>query len=442
MQNDAPFLNPRRDLKELDRRIAPDVLPPNEEAEPIFILGSVRSGTSVMVNAVKKGAGIPGYNEGNIAALMQHLLDKVEEFFRKLAPEYLELTDHHHIGNVDPGALEIYIQNYFMDLYDRYLGKGQWVDKSPDSYLFAPMIRSAPRLLEMFPRAKFVMCIRRGIENVMSRMSKFSHVPFGYQCRSWAHTLEEWYKVKPLLGEERCLEIYQRDIAIDPQKVADDMQAFLGLSDAQNDGMMEVFTGRRYEQTRVAQEHREVPLDETPWAEGYRAAFVKWCHPMMKEAGFTLEGETFESKAPVRLFYPAALEAVRLHNVPEEEGFIKVGDTGMRLRPNAPGQPAAMVRYPSVFLKGQKEFRADITVENKSSDAVQFGFRIETEDSKDRVLAVQHELKGGASERWTAELPDLDGVYDLVISAKMADGAKSSADASATLSNVSLRRAD
>lgn len=426
---------------DLDRALQPDRRPPNVDAEPIFVLGSVRSGTSVTVQALKNGAGIPGHNEGNVAALMQRMLDQVEEYFRKLSDDYLSLPDHHTIANLRQEWLETLVINYFSDVYARFLGDGQWVDKSPDSYLFAPMVRSAPRMLEMFPKAKFIFCARRGIENILSRMKKFPHIPFGYQCRSWAHTFEEWGKVRDVIGRDRCLEVYQRDIAINPQKVARALQQFLALSDEQREGMVRVFTGRRYEQTQVAREHREISIEETPWDEGHRAAFIRWCHPMMKAAGFDLEGQTHELNVPIRLFYPRVEGAVELENVHPEYGFTEAENDALQLHPNDPGEPDAEVRYGTIPLDDHDEWHAEVVVYHPKGGPVRFGLRIEESGTRKVVVTDECDVTSpGEVTHWKASLPQLSGNHDVIISTRMGEGAKSAKNAWARFRSAQLRR--
>src|SRR6187455_1634095 len=60
---------------------------PASDAAPVFILGSVRSGTSAVVNAIKDGARLRGCTESNLASLMQQLLDTTEQFFRNLTED-------------------------------------------------------------------------------------------------------------------------------------------------------------------------------------------------------------------------------------------------------------------------------------------------------------------------------------------------------------------
>jgi Sulfotransferase family len=418
--------------------VAPVALPPNQ-AEPIFILGSVRSGTSVLVNALRQGAGINGYDECNVAALMERLTDVVREFYGNLSPAYLAAKDRHLIAALDPAAIETWIVNYFAAFLDVRMGRGQWVAKSPDSYLTAPMIRSSRRLATMFPKAKFIFCARRGIENVMSRVKKWPEIPFGYHCQSWAHTFEEWFKVRPAL-KGRELEVRQSDVALRPETVADDLKRFLGLSQEQRDGILRVFQGPRTEQLQLAQEHREIGLDETPWSGDHRAEFLDWCRPMMEAAGYGLRGRVGTAKTPLRVFYPKVPGAVELNNVNPEWGFVEIDDSTFQIHPNGPGGPPAEVRWPAIPLSGESRFAVELRLNHPDAPPVKFGLRVEKTGTREAVIAEEIELsERGSWERGEIAFSPLDGPHDVVLSTRVGEGAHSATYAWAQFRDAQLR---
>jgi len=218
------------------------------QALPVFIVGSVRSGTSAIMAALREGAQIPGFNEGVLAHLLPALLSVVREHYSKQHQKPMTM-----LGSVPEEFLATGIKNLFGKAFVETMGEARWLDKTPGG---ASIIAACPSLLEIFPNAKFVYCQRRGIENVLSRQSKFGG-DFEVHCQSWASTMEAWLEVSPQLGAA-ALAVDQRDMALEPDAVGGRLAAFLGLSQAQRDGIGEVLRGRRLEQTRARQD--DVPI--------------------------------------------------------------------------------------------------------------------------------------------------------------------------------------
>jgi hypothetical protein len=404
--------------------VAPAAFPASD-AEAVFILGSVRSGTSAVVNSLKDGARLRGWTESNLASLMQQLLDTTEQFFRNLTEDYLADKEHVLIATLDPGAIGTWIRNYFAAAYRLRLGSGRWVEKSPDSYLGAPMVRASPHLAEMFPRARFVFCIRRGIENVLSRQRKFPEVPFAYHCQSWADTIEEWHRVRDALGE-RAIEVRQRDIALAPAEVAEQLARFLDLSDEQRAGILAVFQGPRVEQTGAAEEQREIDLESTPWDDYQRADFVRFCGPAMLAAGFRVSASEQFGSEPIVLS-PRARDVVRLTNVRPENGFTEIDRDTFQLHPNDPGGPPAEVRWPAVQIDGKSRIVADVCLGHQASGPVIFEMRIER--PSDGFVCAVGSLEISEPLVWRhceKPLGGLAGTYDIVLSTRMGPGAATS----------------
>jgi hypothetical protein len=407
-----------------EKVVSPVPSPPSA-AEPIFILGSVRSGTSAMVNALREGARLPGHHEANVAPLMQMMIDVVDGYFSNLGPEYLAAKDAHLIASLDPKAIETWVRNYFAAVYETKMGPGRWISKSPDGYLHAPMVRASKLLAEMFPKAKFIFCLRRGIENVMSRQRKFPTVPFNFHCESWAHTIEEWLRVKPLLCD-RAIEVDQRDIATRPAKVANDLAAFLDLTEQQKKGVLRVFQGPRQEQTQTPQEHRELDLDDTPWSEEQRQEFLHHCLPAMKAAGFRVEGDADRPRDAGEPFRLRASEAVHT-DVHPEWGLAEIDASTFQIRPNAPGGPKAELAWLEVPLKGKTRFVVDLRLAHAESHPVWIEMRIE--HSSNRHVYVAERMALGETLGWhhcELTFSRLAGTCDVYLSVQMAPGATTS----------------
>ena len=113
------------------------------------------------------------------------------------------------LGSVPEEFLAIGIKNLFGKVFTETMGTGRWVDKTPGG---TSMVEACPSLLEIFPRATFIFCKRRGIENVLSRLNKFKGGAFEAHCQGWAQTMETWLQVAPLLGQS-AIEVDQTDMA-------------------------------------------------------------------------------------------------------------------------------------------------------------------------------------------------------------------------------------
>jgi hypothetical protein len=312
------------------------------------------------------------------------------------------------------------------------MGPGQWLDKSPESYLGAPMIRFCPTLLEVFPKARFVWCVRRGIENIMSRQRKFPGIPFRSFCRSWTDAVLEWRNVRDRLAG-RYLEVHQEQIAIHPDRVSADLASFLSLSRSQRQAVEDVFTNKRLEQSQVAQDHRWIGLDETPWDAEQRNLFRDICGEMMAALDYGMEAKTLSPAGPIHLFYPVTQTAVETRHVTAGDGgFWKAGPSSLGLHPNPPGSPPASVRYKNIPLQGQSRFFATLAVPSNAQGPVLFAFRLE-ESAGGRTLAEgTQEVLPGTEVPWELVFHSPEGVCDIVISTQMAPSARTAEGAAAT----------
>jgi hypothetical protein len=371
--------------------------------QPIFVLGSVRSGTTALGRALREGADIPGEVEGHATTLMQMLfqtLDRVTSNFPSRS-QFL-------INSMDPEDLRSHIRSYFLEFFSRQCPTGMWADKSPDDFEGAPAIRSAPTLLEMFPNARFIYCQRRGIENVLSRLDKFPQVPFWYHCQSWAGTVVAWHEVRKSLGD-RWIEVRQEDMGLKPREVADELGQFLGLDTNQVGGIYNFLTANRPEQTGEARESRQVSLAESGWSEGNQANFLQTCGQAMELAGYSVSGDgEFRYQRTIGLVHVTNSEEPDAPNVNvSADRHVSLSDAEFSLTPPEDGTRAEL-RYPNLELTPGTFFRAAISLISATSQRVWFGVEVAT-PSGPVVAELRREIVTGQVEALELHLPDLPG---------------------------------
>lgn len=393
-----------------------------DEAVPVFVVGCVRSGTSAVARALREGAEISGFREGNVLSMMQRMLREVARQYEHLPEDILERKKSLMLANCEREALETHVVNWFAALYAKQLGTGRWYDKSPESYPGAPMVRACPVVVRLFPRARFIFCIRRGIEQVMSCLRKFPSTNFKAWCRVWRDAAYAWHEVKEQLGD-RAIAIEQHELALRPDLVSERIQELLGLSAAHGQAMESVLRGARVEQTQFAQDSRFIGLDETPWSAEERRIFSEICGPAMEGAGFSMEGRLIEPTAPLRLFHPVkhAEKAVALHAV-APGSFRRNGEGGLVLVPNAPGEPPAEVRYLAAEFVGQDRLSGVIGSIDNGGDPLDFCLRIEPAGGGAPVVELVQHVTPGAEKSWEAGFPAIHGTHDIVISTRVASG--------------------
>lgn len=252
-----------------------------KECEPIFIVGSARTGTSAVVGALRLGAGIAGYNEGHYLSMMpamaklmiEHVMER-----RKLDPSGEVMMAHIKADDVIDDLMGMMKAR----MEAQFPGNEVWFDKTPD----VPMIRAIPYIIKMWPKARFIFTKRRAIENVSSRLRKFKHLTFERNCEHWATSMVTWTKMKVNIPESQRIEIDQREMGLEPMATAERIGRFLGFSENQTKDMGKILKDERYEFT--GGNEREVKaLSELGWNKEQLEAYEKICVPVNKEFGYS-----------------------------------------------------------------------------------------------------------------------------------------------------------
>lgn len=249
---------------------------------PIFITGSVRSGTSIVTRALTHGAGIPGYVEGCFIDFLGSFLRAVEHNYERRPLQ--RRNKQVMLGHVPQQVFTEALLQWFKGQYEQYAPHtGMWVDKTADKEL----LYALPYVRRMWPQAKFIFMKRRSIENVASRKRKFSHIGFKNHCTLWTELNELMVAQMRVLPKESYIVIDQYDVATAPATVARALGVFLNLTLEQVAQVERVFTEDRPEFTG-GDETVVCSLDEMPWTEAEKQILRDVCGPLTERMGWTL----------------------------------------------------------------------------------------------------------------------------------------------------------
>lgn len=267
-------------------------------AAPVFVLGAARSGTSAMAQGLLKSAAYTGFEEGHFLWMIRRFLLTIHTYFEDNGED--GLPDRFTLlSRVPASYLADAMRAVFVSSMSRLFPAGNWLDKTPRP----EMIEAAPIMQELWPNARFIFMRRRGLENVSSRLTKFPSITFEDHCRDWARNMEVWLRVRDLLAGA-AMEIEQLSVALEPERTAEEVGSFLGLTEPTIRRLAKSFGADRPERTT---EHFGKPLqiDQMGWTDLQIATFRRECGPMMAAFGYSYTSSYFAR--PVRTILPGKL---------------------------------------------------------------------------------------------------------------------------------------
>lgn len=255
---------------------------------PVFVVGSPRSGTSVLAAALRQ-ADYHGFHEGNFVGLIDHFDRITDNYYRSFATG----DPHVMISKIDKELFKTQVHQVFKRMVDRLNPLAPWFDKScnPD------VIRNIPVLLKLWPAAHFIFARRRGIENVLSRLRKFPHHNFEYHCKDWANNMSAWRTVRQAIPNLKAVEIDQQDMIRTPDTVANQLAAFLAISPHLQTRMVDTFRAERPQRTAEGTAERVLALRSTGWSRAEIDLFTEHCGEEMDLFGYTMD-EQYRQPCP------------------------------------------------------------------------------------------------------------------------------------------------
>ncbi len=240
----------------------------------LFVLGSTRSGTSAIRNALAltryNGAG-----EGHTIEMLGALWDAIDTHFRTYSAALQEGTmlaewNREEFWADITNAYFAQIRAVFPGLY--------YLDKTPN---ISP-IRNLALIEKNFPDPSFVFCRRRGIDNVFSKARKWPETDFLIHCEEWRDIMNLWDETKPQLSRP-WTEVEYLDLYVQPHKVADSIGKFLSLSPGDVEQILTHLLENRPPRLR---EDSAMSLDDTGWSDEQKRTFLEVCGPTMQRCGY------------------------------------------------------------------------------------------------------------------------------------------------------------
>jgi hypothetical protein len=228
--------------------------------DPIFIIGSPRSGTSVMAWSLAQHTECWTSAESDI---LIHLFGRGR--FDTAYQASVSRGDGNwlSLNGVSRAELLATLGTGFNAVFTSRSGGKRWIDQSPSYTLMVGV------LADMFPGARFVHILRDGRQVVRSMLkSGFAEDwadSFGEACKAWSHFVEEamtFCNERPARGKTVLLD----EIAADPDGKFAELQEWLGLE-------QEPWSAKFFQENRI---NSSYPAGDTRRADDGAAVWQSW----------------------------------------------------------------------------------------------------------------------------------------------------------------------
>jgi len=251
------------------------------EVQIVYILGSTRSGTSAVRNALAETR-YKGYGEGHLVKILVDLIACVRR--ERVTGQGATIQ-----GNGLNALRErVLIRNFFHG-YERYLteslGGSFLMDKTPN---IIP-IQNAVDLHTFHQKATFLHCARRHVDNIQSKLKKFPDQSFASQCREWAECHLAWERAKPGL-KGSYVEFDFMDMVVKRHEVCQNIGDLLGLDAHEVKAVFDYLENERPQSATPDRDlARFLKFSEMTWSDADKDVFLRVCGPVGDKLGYGLE---------------------------------------------------------------------------------------------------------------------------------------------------------
>jgi len=256
---------------------------------PVFILGSARSGTSAVTQALLAATRYQGQEEGHFLDVLAPLRVHLHSFYKSKGDEYAGGRNT-MLAHIPEKFMQDALAHGIICAMRQIFPGGLWLDKTPSDN----MIHLAPLFREIWPQARFIFMKRRGIENILSRQRKFPY-DFARNCQEWKQAMEAWLAVREAL-KGVALELDQHFVATSPAAASAAMATLLNLNPTETERLGIALGTVRPQQTNLAFS-KVSSMDETGWNDSDKKIFMDMCGEMMARYRYSLGGGYFAAGA-------------------------------------------------------------------------------------------------------------------------------------------------
>ncbi|THB77595.1 MAG: glycosyltransferase [Desulfobulbaceae bacterium] len=246
------------------------------QSRPLFIVGTTRSGTSIMKLALRRIYGDFSPHEGHLWPLYKELHERIAHYYH----EHEDISDFPNtLFHVGRETFTDAICNVFDAFHRQHSVKGEFVDKTPDS----PIITTLPLIQSMYPGLRVIFMKRHGVNNLESKLRRFPDKTFAHHCRFWNETMEAWLQVREQIIH--TIEIDQGLLLVDPVACSETIAAFLELTYNQKEALCSLFQEREIEKTSSDVSINKKMID-TCWSSEEQEIFTRICGQTMTAFGY------------------------------------------------------------------------------------------------------------------------------------------------------------
>ena len=201
---------------------------------PLFIVGSGRSGTSVLLQALGKHPSIlsmageaPFITSMGGAMYLFELSDDKDYFFKSIRVSKDYLYNYFRRISFEVAAGRDYGVGVMVKglLHGNFslLRKRYWCSKTFPTY------NVSMGLIHLYPKVKFIYIVRNGLEVVqsMSKFSGFCQQEFDKNCKVWTYSVE---KYRFLFSIDCAITVRHEQLVDNPEKVFGKILSFINVN--------------------------------------------------------------------------------------------------------------------------------------------------------------------------------------------------------------------